>query len=101
MHHDAYLLDTSKLDLNDFVSQAVLASRGDVGDIAPGPGGEHHSVLNEGVLLHCCIDVTTSQPVPSLYAQSTLCFLFLGQQHTCLPKYEQLKSCDQNYVSKH
>lgn len=69
MHNDAYLLHSSKLDLNDFVSQAVLASRGDVGDIAPGPRGEHHSVLNEGVLLHCCIDVTAGQPVASLYTQ--------------------------------
>ena len=69
MHNDAYLLDPSKLDLYDFVSQAVLASRGDVGNIAPGTGGQHHSVFNEGVFLHSCIDVTTSQPVSSLHTQ--------------------------------
>lgn len=63
---NTHLLDATKLDLNDLICQAVLPSRGNVGDIAPGPRRQHHPVFQEGVLLHCCINVTACQPVPSL-----------------------------------
>ena len=62
-----HLLNTSKLHLNHFVCQAVLSSRSNVGHVAPGAGRQHDLVLDQGVLLHCGIDVATCQSVPSLH----------------------------------
>lgn len=67
----AYLLDPAKLHLNDLVCQAVLSRRGNVGHIAPSPRRQHDLVLDEGVLLHCGIDVPASQPVPCLHVTRT------------------------------
>lgn len=66
-----YPLHASKLHLNHFVLKAVLPGRGHISHIAPGPRRQHDLVLNQGVLLHCGIYVTTCQPVTGLQAVQT------------------------------
>ena len=43
----SHLLLATKLQLDDFVCEAVLSGRGNIADIAPGPRRQHYLVVQQ------------------------------------------------------